>query len=83
MEWTIFKTFDSRSMADMLAELFRSNDVPTKIDYGIYGSGLDGVYLYVPSNLVHRAKWLTAETKFSDEELNYLATGELSSGNEE
>jgi hypothetical protein len=31
----------------------------------------------VPSPLVHRAKWLLAESQFTDEELNYLATGKL------
>lgn len=77
MEWTIFKSFDNRALAEMMSERFRSNGIPTKIDYGAYNSGVDGVRLYVPQELVHRARWLTSETALSDEELDYLATGEL------
>lgn len=78
MDWVLFKSFDNRALAEMMSERFLSNDVPTKIDYGAYHSGVDGVHVYVPSHLVHRAKWLCNETALSDEELNYLATGELS-----
>lgn len=31
----------------------------------------------MPQDLVHRARWLAKETALSDEELDYLATGEL------
>ncbi|HSM40078.1 MAG TPA: hypothetical protein VK862_04965 [Afifellaceae bacterium] len=77
MEWIIFKSFDNRVLAEMMSERFRLNGVPTKIDYGAYTSGVDGVHLYVPQDLVDRARWLTRETALSDEELDYLATGEL------
>ena len=82
MEWTIFKSFDNRALAEMISERFQLNGIPTKLDYGAYNSGVDGVRLYVPQNLVHRARWLTSETALSDEELDYLATGELSTSNE-
>lgn len=78
MDWVIFQSFDNRSLADMLSERLEANDVPTKIDYGAYHPGVDGVSLYVPSHLVHRAKWLCKETALSEEELVFLATGELS-----
>jgi hypothetical protein len=77
MDWVIFQSFDNRSLADMLSERFEANDIPTKIDYGAYHPGVDGVHLYVPSHLVHRAKWLCNESALSDEELVFLATGEL------
>jgi len=77
MDWTIFKSFDNRALAEMMSELFQTNDVPTKIDYGAYNSGVDGVHLYVASHMLHRARWLISDSAFTDEELSYLATGKL------
>ncbi|MCP3908453.1 MAG: hypothetical protein GY712_10610 [Oceanicoccus sp.] len=77
MKWTVFKSFDHQSMAELMSERLRSNGVPTRIDFGAYHSGVDGVHLYVASHMLHRARWLTSETALSDEELDYLATGEL------
>jgi hypothetical protein len=34
----------------------------------------------VPSSLVHRAKWVLADSDLTDAELDYLATGKLSDG---
>lgn len=77
MDWVVFKSFDNRALAEMMAERFNANEVPTKIDYGVYHIGVDAVNLYVPEKLVHRAKWLCNETALSDEELDFLATGSL------
>jgi hypothetical protein len=36
----------------------------------------------VPSELAHRARWLLSQSEFTDEELNYLATGKLDGADE-
>ena len=77
MDWELFKTVDDRGTAEMLAELFKSNDIPTRIDYGALQAGIDGVRVYVPAELAHRARWILTDQGFSDEELSYLATGKL------
>lgn len=77
MEWTLLKTFDNSALADMTAERLNQNDVPSKVDYGAYASGVDGVRLYVPQQLAHRARWIFDDKPFTDEELTLAATGEL------
>ena len=81
MDWELFKTVDDRGTAEMLAELFKSNGIPTRIDYGALETGMDGVRIFVSSELAHRARWLLADQEFSDEELTYLATGKLPNEN--
>jgi hypothetical protein len=44
---------------------------------GVYLNEITGVRLMVESDLAHRAKWILKRNDFTDEELNYLATGEL------
>ena len=78
MEWELFETFDDRYTAEMLAELFRNNNIPTRIDYGALASGVDGFRIYIMADLAHRARWITAGSRYSEEELSYLATGSLS-----
>ena len=77
MDWELFKTVNDRGTAELLTELFRNNDIPTRIDYGAFESGVDGVRIYVSAELAHRARWVTADTGYSEEELSFLATGSL------
>lgn len=83
LNWQVFKVFENGSEAELLKDFLQKNGVPVKIDHGILESGVDGVYLYVPEELVHRAKWFAADSAFTDEELDYLATGKLRNGMEE
>ena len=77
MKWQMFREFDNGSEAELLKEYLQKNGVPVKIDHGTLESGVDGVRLFVPNELIHRAKWFAADSSFSDEELSYLATGSL------
>ncbi len=77
MEWEVFKTFDDRANAELVADHLTQNGVPARIDYGSLESGVDGIRLYVSSQLAHRARWLLSESEFTDSELEYLATGKL------
>jgi hypothetical protein len=77
MDWTLFKTFDNRADAELLAARLQNDEVPTRIDYGALECGVDGISVYVASQLVHRARWVEAGAPISEEELRFLATGQL------
>jgi hypothetical protein len=52
--------------------------VPTTVDARRLVAGIDSDFvLSVPTSLVHRAKFVLAQSELSDSELTYLATGEL------
>jgi hypothetical protein len=65
--------------AQALSERLNAEGVPTRIEMD---SSLLGVArrceILVPAELLHRAQWLLSSGQFSETELTYLATGELS-----
>ncbi len=77
MNWVLLKTFENRASADSVMELLQKNGVRARVDYGALEVGLGGIALYVEAELEHRAKWVTSSPDYSDEELEYLATGGL------
>ncbi len=77
MEWKLFKTVDDRANAELIANRLMSDEVPARIDYGSLEAGLEGFKIYVPAELLHRAKWLLSDAGYTDEELAYLSTGKL------
>jgi len=83
MDWTHYKTFDNSAAAELLVTRLLSNGVPARIDYGALESGVDGISVYVASNLVHRARWLEVDCDISEAELSYLATGQWSGGSDD
>jgi hypothetical protein len=82
-EWALFRVVADRTEADRIATLLESSGVPAYVDHGALGLGLDGgCRIFVAGDLVHRARWLTADTAITDEELDFLATGKLPHSNE-
>jgi hypothetical protein len=82
-EWALFRVVADRTEADRIAVLLESSGVPAYVDHGALGMGLDGGYkIFVAGDLVHRARWLTADAAITDEELDFLATGKLPNSNE-
>lgn len=77
MAWELLKTIDDRASAEIVYELLESQGVPTRIDYGSLEAGLEGFRIYVSGELLHRAKWLTADAGYTEEELTFLSTGKL------
>ncbi len=78
MDWTVLETFDNAALADMNAGRLNNNGVPTRVDYGAYHSGVDGVRLYVPRELADHARSLLNDRVMSDEELTRAALSEAS-----
>lgn len=77
-DWQPFLGFESRGSADVVAIVLESGDVPTLVETSGLVAGIEtGFVLFVPEHLAHRARWVLAQSDFSESELNYLATGNL------
>jgi hypothetical protein len=83
MNWQTVASLSDAPSAQILAQRLIFEGVPARVmsDPHLLGEGRN-CDVQVPSPLVHRAKWLLAESQFTDEELNFLATGELGAGEE-
>jgi len=77
-EWQPFLSFADRGSAQAFVALLESADVPTWLRAGALVAGVETNFcLLVPRKLAHRARWVLADSDFSEAELRYLATGEL------
>jgi hypothetical protein len=77
--WQLFASYGDVASAEAVAGLLRSEGVPVQLtsDEPIPGLVKD-VRLFVPSDLLHRAKWIVSQTQISEAELIFLATGQRS-----
>jgi len=70
--------FSDRASAELIATFLESEGVTTAIDCGSLLSGVQAdFHLFVQASLAHRARWILAQSEFTDSELNFLSTGEL------
>jgi hypothetical protein len=76
--WSAVATFPDSLSAEPLAGLLQSEGLECQI---VRNESLPGlvtdVAVMVPTALLHRAQWILSQARVSDEELSYLATGEL------
>jgi hypothetical protein len=83
LEWQVVTSLLDVPSAQIPAQRLIFEGVPARVisDPQLLG---DGRYceVQVPSELADRARWLLAESQFTDEELNFFATGELGTDNE-
>jgi hypothetical protein len=78
-EWKPFQAFSDRGSAEAVAGVLDSEGVPARVESSKLVAGIETRHcVLVPASLVHRAKWVLADSDLSDSELDYLATGELS-----
>lgn len=78
-DWELFQTFSDRGSAEALAVVLDSEGVPARVESSTLVAGIETRHgVLVPASLVHRAKWVLADSDLSDSELDYLATGKLS-----
>jgi hypothetical protein len=77
-EWETVAFLTDVPVAEVLAQLLADEGVLSRVvsDPQLFGEGRN-CEIQVPSDLAHRARWLLAQSQFTDAELNYLATGEL------
>ena len=77
-EWTPFRKVSDRPSAEALAELLLTRGVPARVEERCLLPGVDCyVAVVIPTELLHRARWMAPELPFEEWELTYLATGEL------
>jgi len=78
-EWQTFQTFSDRGSAEALAAVLDAEGVPARVASSNLVAGIEARHrVLVPSALLHRAKWVLADSDLTDSELDYLATGKLS-----
>ncbi len=79
--WVLFRKFDDPGSAEVVCAWLLREGVPAKIIRRTLESQLEAEYgVFVDSRLAHRARWVAAQLPPTDEELDYLATGELPGG---
>jgi hypothetical protein len=78
--WQWLMTVYDTLSAQVVAERLNGEGVPTRVqtDSPLFGVART-CEIFVPTELLHRARWLLASSQFSDAELSYLATGQLGS----
>jgi hypothetical protein len=73
-----FRNFDDLGSAEFMCSWLIREQVPAKVIPRTLENGLESNYcVFVASSFAHRARWVVAQLPPSDEELEYLATGEL------
>jgi hypothetical protein len=78
-EWETFQTFSDRGSAEALVVVLDAEGVPARVASSDLVAGIETRHrVLVPSSLLHRAKWVLADSDLTDAELDYLATGKLS-----
>jgi hypothetical protein len=77
-QWVQFRRLADLPTAQALVELLLAHRVPARVEAPCLLPGIDGHYMVtVPSELLHRARWVAPEEPFDEAELIYLATGQL------
>lgn len=76
--WEKFESYADEASAEALVELLRSKGVPARVETLSPIPGVvENVVVMVSSELAHRARFVIASQQVSNEELEYVATGEL------
>ena len=79
MKWEAFKEFKDIGSAQVVSQYLESEGVPAHVQESGLDSGVIASYLvFVSAELAHRARWVLAQSDFTESELGYLATGKLS-----
>jgi hypothetical protein len=79
--WQEFMSYSDLASAEVAAGLLRNNGVPVQLvlDEPIPGL-VNRVLISVPTDLLHRAKWITSQAQPTEAELIFFATGKLEAG---
>lgn len=78
--WQEFASYSDAVSAEAAAGLLRSEGVPVNVSSDEPMPGLiRGFRLLVPTQMLHRARWVVSNAAFTDEELTFLATARLDS----
>ena len=82
--WSVLATFGDRISAEALLGLMESEKVPGRIASNEVVPGLGSEFaVLVPTEQLKKAEWVRSQARVSEQELNYLATGELPGSSKE
>ncbi len=82
--WSAVATFSDPISAEAFAGRLTAEEVPCRIASNETLPGLASAFaVLVPAELLHRAQWILKQADFSEQELTYLATGELPNADED
>ena len=78
-KWQLLTTAPNIPAAHALETLLKGRGIECRLksDTALLGEGRECAVM-VEVSLLHRAKYVLAEVNFTDEELDFLATGQLS-----
>jgi hypothetical protein len=77
-EWEVFRRFTDVGSAQVMCTWLLRERVPAKVETRSLENAREGEYcVLVHRKLAHRARWVVAQLPASEEELEYLATGQL------
>lgn len=76
--WELFERYSNYLNALIVAGRLEADGVTTIVETASAFPGVFAASLWVPEELVHRARWVLAWPMPTDRELIFLATGELS-----
>ena len=82
IEWQAFSSYLNPLSAHVFAELLKAEGVPTIISGWPAFPGAIPCVIWLPKQLMHRARWIIALEPPSDAELLFLSTGELQAPSE-
>jgi hypothetical protein len=76
--WVTVAVYSDRMSAEAVLELLAGAALPAYVSSNDHVPGLGTSFaIFVPSDLLHRARWILQDSEVSDRELTYLATREL------
>jgi hypothetical protein len=78
-EWRRFEGLHNHMSACIVSGLLESEGVPTIIESSGIFPDTESSFIWVPKQLVHRARWVMSFAQPTENELTFLATGKLQS----
>lgn len=83
-DWELFRAFDDHGAADVMCSWLLREQVPARVETRSLENAVEAKHcVFVHRTLAHRARWVVAQLPPTDEELEYLATGQLPGAKEE
>ena len=76
-EWERLGRYLNDIAAHIVAGRLEVDGVPTIVESTGVFPGIEGSFIWIPKELAHRARWILAWPALTENELTFLATGEL------
>jgi hypothetical protein len=78
--WQCFAVYDNEPSAGAVVDYLTRNNCPAEVAAKPFPDVQAGVQVVVPTELIHRARWLWSQADLSEGELQVLISGALPGG---